>query len=108
MAKQTQVVPEVGMGATMGVGSDCYPYTIHKVEGQTLWASEDEYERTDSNGAYTENQDYRYWNNNEKNEKMWRQFTLRKNGRWVRRGSDMHTGSRLSIGHRKAYRSPHF
>lgn len=35
-------------------------------------------------------------------------YTLRKNGRWVRRGSSLRGGNTLSQGRRDYYRDPHF
>jgi hypothetical protein len=37
-----------------------------------------------------------------------REWSLRKNGKWVAVGSDMYTGARLSLGTRRVYRDPSF
>jgi len=56
-----KAVPEVavGMGATMRVGSDCYPYTVIEVKrkGRQIVIQADNFKRIDSNGM-SERQEY--------------------------------------------------
>jgi len=101
------VMPEVGMGATLLMWSDRMPYTIHKVEGKKIWASPDNYKRIDDNGPYTESQDYEYSNPNENKPEKWEIFRLRKNGRWVKVGQSLKS-TPLHIGKREAYIDPSF
>jgi len=35
--KAGRVVPEIGMGATISVGSDCYPYTVVAIAPDYSW-----------------------------------------------------------------------
>lgn len=101
------VVPTVGMGATYCAGSDRYPYTVHHVDGKKMWISADEYTRTDTNGPYTELQEYTYSNANQDNPGMkWNLCTLRKDGKW-HFGTTM-AGAVLHVGIRRAYIDPHF
>jgi hypothetical protein len=101
-----KIMPEIGMGATCGVGSDAYPYTIVAVlnGGKTIEVQADNFKRTDTNGPFTEAQDYEY-NRNENAPRV--RFSLRKNGRYIKVGDSMN-GTRISIGNRRAYRDPSF
>ena len=97
--------PTVGMGATLCVGSDRYPYTIVEIIGsKTIVVQADEFRRTDSRGAFTEQQEYSFTRNPFASKLT---FTLRKDGRWHRRGESM-KGSPLLVGWRAAYQDPHF
>lgn len=98
--------PEVGMGVTLMVGSDRYPYTIAKISknGKTIWVTPDAYAPTEKHD-YFGHQDYTYTTNTERPSQI---FTLRKNGRWVEKGSNLHNGCGLHIGHREAYQDPSF
>lgn len=98
-------VPRPGMGATQGVGSDRYPYTIVSVapNGRTLWARRCEFVRTDKNGM-SESQSYDYFDDGVSPGK---EYTLRKNGRWVSKGQPM-SSQGLWPGHRAAYMDPSF
>lgn len=103
--KDTPVIPEVGMGATYGIGSDCYPYTIVEVKSRTtILVRADDYQRTDNNG-YGGHQEYDYYPNPEAGLET---VTLRKNGRWVKKGYSMNSGcGNVYIGYRRAYYDPH-
>lgn len=98
--------PVVGMGATEGIGSDSYPYTIIEVRrnGKELVLQGDSYHRTDKNG-FSENQTYLYSPNPDGRIVV---VTLRKNGKYKRKGSDMSSSYRYSFGHRRAYQDPSF
>ena len=97
------VHPEIGMGATLHVGSDSYPYTIQRISasGKTLWASKDDFRRTDKNG-YGGLQEYEYTTVEDKNPGR---FSLRRDGYWRPAGGNC---TILSIGYRRAYRDPYF
>lgn len=96
--------PVVGMGATLSVGSDAYPYTVIEVRSKTtLVARRDNYRRIDKNG-YGGNQEYEFTPNPTATPEI---FTFRRNGRWIRKGSSMR-GSPLRLGKRNAYSDPHF
>lgn len=96
--------PEVGMGCTQGVGSDRYPYTICEVVNEKkIYVQADDYKRTDKNGQ-SESQTYEYTPNPEAQKIL---VTLRKNGRWVRKGETLN-GSAFYIGQRRAYQDPSY
>jgi len=98
-------IPKPGMGATISYGSDSYPYTIHKVDGKKLWASEDDATMKSGKDIYS-GQDYDYSNNNQNNPDVWSLFTLRKDSRW-HQGTTMN-GKVLYIGTRRKYYDPSF
>lgn len=104
-----QIVPEVGMGATLGVGSDAYPYTIHKVSDdfKKIWISEDRHEVIGGPYPYGANIPYSYSNVNQNDDTKWILFTLRKNGRYIRKGATINDRA-LQIGHRQYYQDPSF
>lgn len=105
MAKNIE--PKVGMGATYGYGSDCYPATIIEVSpsGKRLTIQRDEVLVTsgsdqtgdkiytlleDPNGATIE-------------------YSLRKNNRWYPVGQPIdHRSYGLTIGSRTYYQDPSF
>jgi hypothetical protein len=95
---------KVGDGATKGVGSDRYPYTIVEIlSPKRVVLQPDDYYRTDKNG-FSEMQTYEFTPNPEAYRII---VTLRKNGRWYQLGQTM-GGSRFSLGHRDAYQDPSF
>lgn len=98
-----QKPPEVGMGATLRVGSDAYPYTIVEVTGKTLTAQRDNAKLV-SGSRMSEDQEYEYEPNPNAKKNV---FTLRKNGRWVEKGAGMNSAS-LFIGHRRQYMDPSY
>ena len=74
-------LPAVGMGATLGVGSDRYPYTIIEVSasGKSITIQEDDAIRMDKNGPYTEMQTYSFAPNKNGGTYVAR---LNEHGRW--------------------------
>ena len=96
-----KIQPEVGMGGTIQIGSDCYPVTIVDVfpNRKTIIIQNDKSVRTDNNGM-SESQEYTYLRNTMAAKEK---FTYRKNGYWIRKGSSMSQGSPLFIGHRRRY-----
>ena len=108
MANATDVVvPVVGMGVTMGIGSDAHPYTVVEVSAdlKRFVVKADDYSRLDRNGPFTESQTYVYTTNEDAPAVV---LTLRKNGRYSRRGEPMYGSSRWYVGNRRAYRDPSF
>ncbi|MNJ89976.1 hypothetical protein D3C87_75650 [compost metagenome] len=104
MEKEKVVVPEIGMGATYGYGSDCYPGTVIWVSssGKKIKVQGDNYKRTDKAGPFTESQEYEY--SEDKGGPIY-EFSLRKDGIWKEVGSNSHT---VGLGFRRAYQDPHF
>ena len=92
--------PAVGMGATILMYSDRHAATIVAVGfNNSVQVQEDVSIRTDANGM-SDSQSYRY-EPNTKAKVRW--FTLRKNGRYVERGSAMINGIVLMVGERDTY-----
>jgi len=103
MANQVQVT--VGMGATKYVGSDRYPFTVVKIlSPKRILIREDKAIRTDNNGAFTEQQEYRY-----EADPAGRTYTisLRHNGLWYEVGQPA-KWTFFSVGERDAHQDPHF
>ena len=104
-----QPEPAVGMGVTMLYWTDRYAATIVEVSrgGKKVAVQKDKSTYLPKNGRSryeTEMQDYTYEANPHAPVEY---FTLRKNGRWVRLGSDM-KGTSLMLDVRDEYRDPHF
>jgi len=100
-------VIEVGMGATESIGSDRYPFTVIEVkkDGKELVLQADNYRRTDNNGL-SELQTYEFTPNPEGSTTV---VTLRKNGRYKRKGEPMYSYCYCyHIGERNAYQDPSF
>ena len=97
--------PEIGMGATWCFINDRYGCTIVDVQRtkkgtpKSVTVQRDRATRVDNNGM-SERQDYSYEPNTSAERIV---FTLRKNGRFVRNGSDSHSGVYLKIGNRISY-----
>lgn len=99
------VQPTVGMGATGGAGSDCYPYTIvNVISPKRIQITADDYKRIDNNGL-SENQEYEYTSRPDASKIT---LSLRKSGRWVEVGQSDAGYNGYAIGHRRAYLDPHF
>jgi len=98
-------IPKVGDGATLCVGSDCYPYTIIEVspDGNYVVVQEDNHTPT-ADCNYFGNQSYTYSTNPRGGI---REFTRRKDGRYHAIGQSMKSSS-LSIGARRYYQDPSF
>lgn len=98
---QRSTVPQIAMGATICGWTDRTACTIIDVSanGKTVTIQHDTAKRIDNDGI-SEHQEYQYTRNPSGHVEH---FTRRKNGRWVRQGSDMKTGTSLSIGQRNEY-----
>ena len=98
---------QVGDGVTESIGSDRYAYTLVEINrnGKELVIQADEVKRVDENGAFSEAQKYEYIQN-EKGKKI--VITLRKNGRYKRKGETLNSSYNYHIGQRNAYRDPSF
>ena len=90
--------PEVGMGATYGIGSDCYPVTIIEVSpsGHQIKLQHDKFELTDR-GAVSGTQVYDYAPNPDADVKV---FTRRQDGEYREKGKNF---GYLIVGKRKAH-----
>lgn len=101
MNTNEQPTPEVGMGVTERIGSDCYPYTlIQIINPKTIVIQSDDYKCTDykfQNYDITPNPD---------GGKI--TLTLRKNGRWKRKNATIKDSFNYGLGHRRAYQDPHY
>lgn len=95
--------PEVGMGATMRLGSDCYPYTIIWINeiSSRLLMQPDHYQLIEGNAHNSEHQVYTYTANPAANSV---QVSRRKDGSW----RIVNEQTPVSIGNRRAYRDPSF
>ena len=92
--------PEVGMGATELLWTDRHACTITSIiNDKTIEVQRDKAIRTDSNGM-SESQEYRYEPNPDAKKTI---VTLRKNGRWVKKGDKMHNGTSFAIGARNEH-----
>jgi hypothetical protein len=95
------MIPEVGMGATVLLWTDREPATVVSVSksGKSLIVKGDHAERVDDNGM-SEQQEYKFSPNPDA---IGVEFTLRKNGQWVRKGEPMKGGQRIILGKRSKY-----
>lgn len=92
--------PEVGMGATVLMWTDRAPATIVEVVSpKTIKVQGDNAKRVDENGM-SESQTYEYTPNEDGPVDT---YTLRKNGRWIRKGDPMKGGQCLLVGSREKY-----
>lgn len=103
--KAKNTIPEVGMGATRGSGSDCYPYTVQEVADDFSYILVTADNHTPAEGfEYYGNQIYNY-ETVDTNPLV--KYTLRKNGHYVMDGASLNT-NRIWVGHRKYYQDPSF
>ena len=121
MSTETRIQPEVGMGATYGIGGDRYPYTIVSVvpgksgQPEKIVVRSNDYLATEKSEFYGR-QEYTYteredaptetWKWDAKNAR-WRRITMNENGRMVWAGPARGAGS-LFIGERIARFDPSF
>lgn len=99
-----EIVPQIGMGATMFFGSDRRAATIIEViDDKTIIVVPDIAKLT-GGSVLDENQQYQF----ERGNGMGQVFTKRKNGRWIKSGQRMNNGTHLAVGHRSHYWDPCF
>ena len=96
--------PEVGMGATEIMWSDRHAGTISRIISPKSIAWKQD-RATGHGDGRTEPRTYTYERDDDCPETI---FTQRKNGRWVRKGESLDTGSGLLIGIRNEYYDPSF
>ncbi len=101
MENSKQPTPEIGMGATVTMYTDRHACTIMKVnaKGNEVEIIEDIATRTDENGM-SDQQSYSYLPNPNRKPDT---FSKRKNGMWVKVGSETKDGPCLIIGVRDHY-----
>ena len=100
-----QAIANIGDGATIYVGSDCYPATVIKVTGRTVVLQRDDAAPADD-FEYYGNQNYNFTPNKNGSTDT---FSLRKNGRLYMKGTEMgRNGIRCSIGSRRKYSDPSY
>lgn len=94
--------PEIGMGAIVACGSDCYPYTIIEINktGTKIKIQEDNSHRLPGFDYYSD-QKYDYSPNPNG---ITHNISLRKDGVW----RIVNSNQRISIGHRRRYEDPSF
>jgi hypothetical protein len=96
----TDIVPTVGMGATLVMWSDRHAYTVVEVlSPKKIVVQQDIAERIDKNGC-SENQKYQFNPNPNASKQV---FTKRKNGKWIKLGNDMSNSSPLILGWKDEY-----
>ena len=100
---------EVGMGATIGVGSDCYPATIIEVEwngdgiAKAIAVQRDTAHCIGGEWPYLE---YEYHPNPKGAIEY---YSLRKTGIYKRKGWPLRSpGGTIGVGHRRYYQDPSF
>jgi len=98
---------KVGDGATYGIGSDRYPYTVVEIKSEaTIIVVADHYKRIDKNG-FSENQEYEYT----PDPNGCRITVTRRRERddyvWRKKG-ETKGGGRFSFHGRNAYQDPSF
>lgn len=99
------MLPFVGMPATIAVGSDRYPATVVEVKTPRKIVIQEDDSMDRANNLYTEDQKYTYFENPLGNKKV---YSFRKNGYWVEEGSASHNGRVLFLGTRSKYRDPSY
>lgn len=95
-------IPVVGMGATMMVGTDRYPYTVVDVLTPKKIVVQEDHAVLVAGSAMSESQEYEYAPNPNA-----RRITLRKraDGLWGNAGE---ASGPVQVGHRRAYSDPTF
>lgn len=98
MKNEKQIVPEIGMGATIVMWSDRHAGTIVKITEslKTIWIQKDKATRIDDNGA-SDNQAYSYGKDIEG---IVLKATLRKNGTYKTIGE---SGNQIALDSRSEF-----
>ena len=95
--------PEIGMGATNYVGSDCYPYTVVEIKSPKTIVVKPNAHRADPDKEG--GMGHQNWIIDEEpnQDAPGETLTLRKNGYWIRKGQAMQGGARFVTGERHYY-----
>ena len=98
--------PKEGDGATIGIGSDCYPATVIEVSpnGKTVTVQYD-FATPIKNFDFYGNQVYSFECNRNGAIEVW---TLRNHGRYARKGLKKGSGFYISFNGRRKYTDPSF
>jgi hypothetical protein len=110
MTLRQHTEPVIGMGATRLMFSDRHPATIVEVQKsatgkiKAVVIQEDTW-KVVKGSMQDGSADYEFTPNPEAARIT---YTLRKNGRYVYAGSDLHTGESIAIGWREKYYDPSF
>jgi hypothetical protein len=113
MSTTTKILDATGDdAATINGWSDRYPATIIKRTAKTITIQRDRTSNLSSRESIDSGQSFAQGRGDltifERDyDAGMETYTLRKNGRWIRRGSSMN-GPSLTLGHRSYYRDPHF
>ena len=97
--------PEVGMGCTINLHSDCHAATIIDVLSPTRVRVQQDTSKLVSGSQMSESQEYEFTPNPEGTKTT---FSKRKNGLWIEVGSPRTGGTSLTIGERDEYYDPTF
>jgi hypothetical protein len=98
------MTPVVGMGASWSPHSDWYPCTVVAVISPRKIVTQDDRADVVNGSTIDGSAEYKIAPNPNGAQREW---TLRKNGRWVAVGESMNSRS-LSLGFRRAYHDPHY
>lgn len=103
--------PVYGAGATVGVGSDSYPYTVYEVSdtGHQITLRADGYRVISGSFQTGDAQVSYFWPDREHTIEATRRRGLDRNGRpiYVVKGEPTRGGSRVYLGQRRFHRDPH-
>lgn len=99
-----QIIPVIGMGATICLWSDRHAATIVDVPNSKTVVIQQDKSTILKGSEHDGSAEYGYAPNPYAPKET---FTLRKTGRWVLKGESL-TGQKLAIGHRVEYRDPCF
>ena len=98
------IKPEIGMGVTECVGSDCYPYTVVEIiTPKKIMIAADKYIIA-SGSAHDGSAEWRYERDTKSTPT---EVKLSKDGRWYTKGGKL-SGRRFYVGDRRYYYDPHF
>lgn len=104
--RNTHLVIEVGMGVTMGIGSDSYAYSVSKiVNSKTVEVTRDTVTRGPKYDYWGNQDDVTYTSNLDRKSTT---LTLRRDGHWRAAGETKCSGYHWSFGFRREYSNPSF
>ncbi len=105
LAKWREVVPVVGLPATIGSGSDSYPAKVTEVSasGKRIKVQRLCYHAGEGHDYFGT----QVWVVTDEPEGDERVYTLRKNGRWIQQGDSIN-GQGIGLGFARAHQNPSF